>query len=152
MRTIILITLLSIISGCAQYQNKTDFKLEKHDGYDMPVCVMYQYEVEITKPAGFEYDSCGKVIKTPEEYKILTDKCSLIEPKIVNYDYCLSNLPKQVHLVEKKKDDMTICYDRNNKVELPILYCQKDMINVQNVNTYTSVTQRTNVLQKMVLY
>ena len=145
----LLITVLTLF-GCTK--DKVNFTLEKRDGYDMPVCVMHQYKVKVTKTEGFHIDSCGRNIKDPEEYEILTDKCNVIEPVVVSYDYCLANMPKQVHLVEKKKDDMTICYDRNNKVELPILYCQKDMINVQNVSTYTAVTQRTNVSQKMTLY
>ena len=43
-----------------------------------------------------------------------------------DYDNCIAQLPYPVNFVEKEKDGTKICYDKNNKIELPILYCQKD--------------------------
>ena len=142
------------LGGCMQpIIEQNNYKLEKLDGYEVPVCVNHPTKVRLVKQARYDVNACGNwVLSTPEEYEVLDDTCNILKPEIVSYDYFLERLPKPVHLVEKKKDDMTICYDRNNKIELPILYCQKDMISIQNVNTSTYVTQRTNVSQKMTLY
>ena len=142
------------LSGCIQpITEQNNYRLEKLDGYEIPVCVNRPTKVRLVKQAKYDVNTCGNwVLSTPEEYEILDGECDTLQPEIVSYNYCLERLPKPVHLVEKKKDDMTICYDRNNKVELPILYCQKDMISIQNVNTSTYVIQRTNVSQRMTLY
>lgn len=95
------------------------------------------------------------------KYDSITDE--IIEEndgKIVNkavmdsYDECVRQLPLPVNFVEKKKDGTTVCYDKNNKIELPILYCQKDhnvsvMVNVDN---NISMKQMMSVSQRNALY
>ena len=141
------------LNACTPPFIENNYKLEKIDGYEMPVCVNHPQTIKEIKSPEYDFGTCGRMVMTkPAEYEILDGECDILEPEIVSYDYCLANLPKKVFLVEKTKDGIKECYDINNKVELPILYCQKDMINIQNVNTYTSVVQRTNVSQRMTLY
>lgn len=86
--------------------------------------------------------TCGSY-RVPDEYEELDGECDVLMPEVVSYSYCLAELPKPVHLVEKQEKDMTICYDRNNKVELPISYCQKDINVYQSTHVTTRVTQAT---------
>jgi hypothetical protein len=141
-----------LVSGCTRYEIVHNYKLEKFKDSDIPVCVDYSQRMEIIEDSYIAIDECENQKVIPEEVAVTDRICDVFVPKVVSYSYCLSELPKPVHLVEKKVGDMTICYDRNNKVELPILYCQKDMINIQmtDVKTSMSVTQSTNVLQKIV--
>ena len=71
-----------------------------------------------------------------EEY---TQKNDDVSDKIImdSYDCCITQLPYPVNLIEKEKDGVKVCYDKNNKIELPILYCQKD----HNVNVDVNVSQ-----------
>jgi len=95
--------------------------------------------------------------QTPGEYNSLTgelvEKESFVVEKVVmnSYDHCISQLPYPLNLVEKKKDGITICYDKNNKVELPVLYCQKDHNVIVNVDNNINMTQTTNVSQKSIM-
>ncbi len=61
--------------------------------------------------------------------------------------------PRYVKIVVPNQSvvDMTICYDRNDKIELPILYCQKDMVNIQTTDVTTNVIQQIKVSNKTVL-
>ena len=68
-----------------------------------------------------------------------------------SYDCCINQLPYPVNLVEKENDGAKICYDKNNKIELPILYCQKDHNVFVNVDTNLNVKQTTNVSQTSVM-
>ena len=133
-------------SGCMIEPTTIDsYVLEKYNGSEIPVCIEYQQEAEIVKDGYWETDSCGNDVYVPDKYEVLKDKCSKKTARVVPYDYCLSRLPKPIFLVEKKIGEMTICYDRNNKVELPILYCQKDMINIQTTEVQTNVFQQTRI-------
>jgi len=127
--------LACLLCGCVMEQNRTMdvYKLEKYNGSEVPVCINYQQKVKVVKEGWYDIDDCGNEIYTPATYEPIKNSCNATHAKVVSYDYCLAQLPKPVHLVEKKKDDMTICYDRNNKIELPILYCQKDNVNIQTV-------------------
>jgi hypothetical protein len=128
--------LACLLCGCVMEQNSTIdvYKLEKYNGSEVPVCINYQQEVKVVKEGWYDTDDCGNEVYIPAQYESIKNSCNATHAKVVSYDYCLERLPKPSHLVEKKKDDMTICYDRNNKVELPILYCQKDMVNIQTVS------------------
>ncbi len=127
--------LACLLCGCVMEQNRTMdvYKLEKYNGSEVPVCINYQQKVKVVKEGWYDVDDCGNEIYTPATYEPIKNSCNATHAKVVSYGYCLAQLPKPVHLVEKKKDDMTICYDRNNKIELPILYCQKDNVNIQTV-------------------
>ncbi len=95
--------------------------------------------------------------QTPGEYNSITgklvEKDSLVVEKVVmnSYDYCINQLPYPLNLVEKKKDGITVCYDKNNKIELPVLYCQKDQNIIVNVNNDINMQQTTNVSQKSIM-
>lgn len=142
-------SLLVLLFGCTEYNNILhDYRLEKYNGSEIPVCVEYEQEFDVVKQGYYDVDTCGNDVYVPAQYEPVKDPCSQTKKRVVSYDYCLAQMSKPVHLVERKKDDMTICYDRNNKIELPILYCQKDMINIQVTDVNTHVTQKTNVLQK----
>ena len=127
--------LACLLCGCAMEPNRTMdvYKLEKYNGSEVPVCINYQQKVKVVKEGWQDVDDCGNEIYTPATYEPIKNPCNTTHAKVVSYDYCLAQLPKPVHLVEKKKDDMTIYYDRNNKIELPILYCQKNNVNIQTV-------------------
>ena len=152
--TIFVISVATFLSGCIQpITEQNNYTLEKLDGYEVPVCVNRPVKVRQVNQAKYDVNTCGNWIMTePAQYEVLNGECDKKEPEIVPYEYCLVNMPKKVFLVERTKEGVKECYDMNNKVELPILYCQKDMISIQNVNTYTSVVQRTNVSQSMTLY
>lgn len=140
---------LFILYGCVtQSDTINTYKLEKFNGSEVPVCVNYQQDAEIIQPGYWDIDTCGNTIQIPTQYKPVQNEYHPIRTSVVPYNYCLETLPKPVHLVEKKVGDMTICYDRNNKVELPILYCQKDMINIQTTDVHTNVFQQTRVSNK----
>lgn len=141
---------LLFLCGCAEYTIVSDYKLEKWEDSEVPVCVSYPRRVKIERKAFEEVDACGNVVTPSVEYKDTGELCDVFEPEVVSYNYCLSRLAKPVHLVEKKVNDMTICYDRNNKIDLPILYCQKDMINIQTVDVQTNVVQKTKVNNKTI--
>jgi len=147
-KSVLFITM--ILFGC-QYEIVNDYRLEKYHNSEVPVCVNYAKRVKIIENAYSELDMCGNTKHTPAKYKETDRFCDIFEPQVVSYNYCLSNLQKPVHLVEKKVGDMTICYDRNNKVELPILYCQKDMINIQTTEVHTNVLQQTKVNNKTMI-
>ena len=140
--------LVFVLCGCAMEQTDTinKYKLEKYNGSEVPVCVNYQQDARLVKSGWYDTDACGNEIYIPE------DTCNKVRTKIVPYDYCLAQLPKPVHLVEKKLGDITICYDRNNKVDLPILYCQKDMINIQTTDVHTNVFQQTKLNNQNIFY
>ena len=127
MKKLFLISLFFTLSGCIEYRSINTYKLEKVKGYEIPVCVSYSQRARINTATWIDI---GGKDRTNVE---IDDNVS---KDIVSYSYCLEELPKQVHLVEKKVNDMTICYDRNNKVELPILYCQKDKNIYQNISVY----------------
>jgi len=117
--------LTCLISGCVRYEYTDEYVLKKLPGYEIPVCVNNSKLIR--------QDSAWLDIARNDTEK--TNDTGSVENnsyQIVSYSYCLARLPKQVHLVEKREKDMTICYDRNNKVELPILYCQKD-INIYQI-------------------
>ena len=145
--------MLLFICGCSEYRTLNEYKLEKYKNSEVPVCVNYRHRMKLVKDNSrfVTVDACGEEHRVPDEYEEADSFCSTLEPEVVSYNHCLAELPKPVHLVEKKVGDITICYDRNNKVELPILYCQKDMINIQTVTTSTNVFQRTNVSQKTII-
>ncbi len=126
----IFILLAMMITGCAYNDTINHYKLEKINGSPVPLCVNYPQRVKIISYASFEMDDCGNEKEIPAIYEPIQGACSTLSPVIVSYDYCLRQLPLPLHLVEKQVKDMRICYDRNNGVELPISYCQKDM----NVN------------------
>ena len=128
--------MMVILCGCVMEPNKTIdvYKLEKYNNSEVPVCIHYQQKVKVIKDGWYDTDACGNETYTPAQYEPIKNGCNTTHAKVVSYDYCLAQLPKPIHLVEKKKEDMTICYDRNNKIELPILYCQKDNINIQTVS------------------
>lgn len=134
---------LIVLAGCAEtnYRVVHNYKLEKYQNSEVPVCVDYKQTFKIAEYSWVDVDECNNETLVPEKYEPTGRTCDILTKEIVPYSYCLATLPKPVILVKKKKDDMTICYDRNNKVELPILYCQKDMINIQTTNVHTSVTQ-----------
>lgn len=129
MKKLYVVCLAFFVSACIQYNSIEKYKLEKLPGYEMPVCVNYS---KVVRERPTWIDIGGEDRNRIEE----DDSIDSFSRQIVSYSYCLERLPKQVHLVEKKKNDMTICYDRNNKVELPILYCQKDM----NIRVYQEVS------------
>ena len=145
-----ILIVFALLSGCVEYRVIHNYKLEKYKNSEVPVCVDYKQRLKVAEKSYVAIDACENEILIPEAYEETGRMCDILEEEVVGYSYCLASLPKPVHLVEKKKDDMTICYDRNNKVELPILYCQKDMINIQMTNVETAVTQQTNVLQKTI--
>lgn len=129
-----------ILTGCAEYSVINNYSLEKFNDSEVPVCVNYPQRV---KKVGYAYQTkgvCGP-IQIPAEYEVLDGECDALAPEVVSYSYCLAQMPKPVHLVEKQEKDMTICYDRNNHVELPISYCQKDINVIQNTNVTTRVSQ-----------
>lgn len=146
--------LVFVLCGCAMEQTDTinKYKLEKYNGSEVPVCVNYQQDARLVKSGWYDTDACGNEIYIPDEYEPIKDTCNKVRTKIVPYDYCLAQLPKPVHLVEKKLGDITICYDRNNKVDLPILYCQKDMINIQTTDVHTNVFQQTKLNNQNIFY
>lgn len=119
MKKIGILCLAFCTAACVQYKSVGKYQLEKLPGYEVPVCVNYSGVVRDNST----WIDIGGQDRNKEE----TLDTKNMEKRIVSYSYCLEKLPKQVHLVEKKEKDMTICYDRNNKVELPILYCQKDI-------------------------
>lgn len=122
------------LQGCMEPMQTIDvYKLEKYNGSEVPVCINYQQKVNIVKPGWYDVDSCGNEIYIPAEYEPVKNTCSVTKTRVVSYDYCLERLPMPIHLVEKKENDITICYDRNNKVELPISYCQKDNVQIMNI-------------------
>ena len=130
MKKIIFLAFFSLIlSGCG-YAIVNNYKLEKYNNSEMPVCVNYAQRLKVVKPSLSYLDDCGNKKIKPAKYKSSYRQCDVFEPEVVSYSYCLENLPKPVHLVEKQVGDMTICYDRNNGIELPILYCQKDTVNI----------------------
>ena len=135
MTKIYLLLISLVIFGCAKTPTTTIevYKLEKYNDSEVPVCINYKQNVKVLKDAYFGTDVCGNTSYVPMQYEPIKNGCNESNVKVVAYDYCLAQLPKPVHLVTKTKDDMTICYDRNNKVELPILYCQKDMVNIQSI-------------------
>lgn len=118
------------ISGCIRYESVYTYKLEKLKGYEVPVCVSYSQIASVNDAAWID-------IGGEDRADVKID--GSVSKEIVSYSYCLERLPKQIHLVEKKVNDMTICYDRNNKVELPILYCQKDRNIYQNISQSVSI-------------
>lgn len=136
-----------VLCGCAMEQTDTinKYKLEKYNGSDVPVCVNYQQDARLVKSGWYDTDTCGNEVYVPDEYEPITGVCNKTRTRVVSYDYCLAQLPKPVHLVEKRLGDITICYDRNNKIDLPILYCQKDMMNIQTTNVETNVFQQTKL-------
>jgi hypothetical protein len=138
---------LFILAGCAEYRLTNDFLLERYNESEVPVCVAHPRYVKMVAPNQSVVDMCDTEHSLATGYKN-TDR--LCVKKVVPYSYCLSQLPKPVHLVEKRVGDMTICYDRNNKIELPILYCQKDMVNIQTTDVTTNVIQQTKVSNKTV--
>lgn len=85
--------------------------------------------------------------QTPGEYNswtkelVETDSMSVKKVVMDSYDYCIAQLPYPLNLTEKEKDGEKICYDKNNKVELPVLYCQKDHNVMVNVDTNVNVSQ-----------
>ena len=119
MKKLEVILFACLVSACAQYRSIEKYRLEKAPGYDVAVCIGYSHVVR----ENASWMDIGGADRHKTEDVDLKD----MERQVVPYSYCLERLPKQVHLVEKKEKDMTICYDRNNKVELPILYCQKDV-------------------------
>ena len=96
--------------------------------------------------------------QTPGEYnswtKELVEKDSMAVEKVVmdSYDYCIAQLPYPLNLTEKEKNGEKVCYDKNNKVELPILYCQKDHNVMVNVDTNTNVNVRQTSVMKNSIY
>ncbi|MBQ1997164.1 MAG: hypothetical protein II238_01810 [Alphaproteobacteria bacterium] len=158
MKKILLVLFVFVLSGCAERKIINNYSLEKYNGSEVPVCVNRPKLVKVVDVGGVKYDSnrqmitdsCGIAVKFPPKYEELKSECEALPTTVVSYSYCLSELPKPVHLVEKKVGDMTICYDRNNKVELPILYCQKDMVNIQTTDVTTNVIQQTKVSNKTV--
>lgn len=146
MKKICTVFILIGLTGCAEtnYRVVHNYKLEKYQNSEIPVCVDYKQTFKITEYSWVDVDECDNEILVPEKHEPTGRACDILTKELVPYSYCLAKLPKPVVLVEKKKDDMTICYDRNNKVELPILYCQKDMISIQMTNVHTSVAQTQN--------
>lgn len=138
-----LMALALIMTGCAEYRIVNNYSLEKYNDSEVPVCVNYPKRVKIVKPGYSATDICGNSISVPAEYEDSDRLCDIMDPEVVSYSHCLAELPKPVHLVEKQEKDMTICYDRNNKVQLPISYCQKDINVFQSTNVTTRVTQAT---------
>ncbi len=125
---------LLLLQGCVEPSRTIEvYKLEKYNGSEVPVCISYQQKAKLVSEDWYDVDTCGNEIHVPAQYEPIASSCDTRQVKIVPYDYCLATLPKPVHLVEKKEKDMTICYDRNNKVELPISYCQKDSVQITNV-------------------
>ena len=119
------IALTLLLGACVVEQNRIIdvYKLEKYNGSEAPVCVNYQQKVNVIKEGWYDTDKCGNEIYHPAQYEPIKNECNSTRAKVVSFDYCLAQLSKPVYLVEKKKEDMTICYDRNNKIELPITYC-----------------------------
>ena len=135
------ITLVSFtLTGCSDGSRIANrYSLESLNGYDVPVCVNRPIYVKgVTVSA-----QRGSLKRYDLSYEAIEGSDKMLEPIIVTYEYCLEQMPLQVHLVEKKDGDMTICYDRNNKIKLPLEYCQKDINVIQqtsvNVKTSTNV-------------
>ena len=149
MKKTLLMLFVFVVSGCAERGVLNNYSLEKYNGSEIPVCVNHPKRVKVVRPGYRAMGVCG-TFSVPAEYEELNGECEVMEPQVVSYSYCLAQLPKPVHLVEKKVGDMTICYDRINKVELPILYCQKDMINIQTTEVTTNVVQQTKVSNKTI--
>ena len=124
-----------LLCGCAKnYVVLNNYSLEQFNDSEVPVCVNTPKRV-IQKAAPFiAIDQCGNEFEVPGKYEESERLCDVLEKQVVSYSYCLAQMPKPVHLVEMKDGDMTICYDRNNKVKLPIMYCQKDMNVIQTVS------------------
>ena len=142
MKKILLVLFVFVLSGCAERKIINNYSLEKYNGTEVPVCVNRPKRAKMVRMASTKFGTCG-AYTVPAEYEELDGECDILAPEIVSYSYCLAELPKPVHLVEKQEKDMTICYDRNNKVELPISYCQKDINVFQSTNVTTRVTQAT---------
>ncbi len=123
-----------LLQGCVEPVRTIDvYKLEKYKGSEVPVCVNYRQKVNLIREGWYDTDACGNETYMPAEYEPIKTSCNTNFVRVVSYDKCLAQLPLPIHLVEKKEKNMTICYDRNNKVELPILYCQKDNIQIMNL-------------------
>lgn len=137
-----LMAICVVLTGCMEQKIINNYSLEKYNGSEVPVCVNYPKRVKVVRPGYMAMGTCGN-FRVPDEYEELDGECDALMPEVVSYSYCLAELPKPVHLVEKQEKDMTICYDRNNKVELPISYCQKDINVYQSTNVTTRVTQAT---------
>lgn len=140
MKHIGILVSVMLLAGCAKYGIINNYSLETYNGSEVPVCVNYPKRVKIVRPEYKAMGVCGE-FTAPAEYEELNGECDMLAPEAVSYSYCLAELPKPVHLVEKQEKDMTICYDRNNHVQLPISYCQKDINVIQNTNISTHVSQ-----------
>ncbi len=124
-----------LLCGCAEnYVVLNNYSLETFNDSEVPVCVNTPRRVIQIAAPFTATDQCGNQVEIPGEYEESGRLCDVMAKQVVSYSYCLAQMPKPVHLVEKKDGDMTICYDRNNKVKLPIMYCQKDMNVIQTVS------------------
>ena len=115
MKKILLIILCFLVCGCRNV-TRHEYRFETID--DAFLCVDNQFT---------------------EEYNPFTKEYTEIdfEGKFImeTYDNCIAQLPYPPNFIEKEKEGTKICYDKNNKIELPVLYCQKDhnvMVNVVN--------------------
>ena len=142
------VSLFLCLCGCVRHTIINDYKLETYNNAEVPSCVNYRYRVALKPHSREIVDEC----LIPGAFDVENDDCKTLPTRVVNYKHCLKNLPKPVHLVEKTENNMKICYDRNNKIRLPISYCQKDMINynIVNVNTNVNMKQSTSVNNKLV--
>ena len=98
-----------LLCGC-QYEILNDYRLEKYKGSEVPVCVDYRKRVKIVKESYVEQDVCGNIRYVPSKYKETERLCDILEPQVVSYNYCLAQLPKPVHLVEKKIGNSTLLF------------------------------------------
>lgn len=76
---------------------------------DMFVCVDNQFRIGYDSFTGEELETGASV---PTKRVILD-----------SYGCCVAQLPYPMNLVEQRRNGVTICYDKNNKIEVPMFYC-----------------------------
>lgn len=143
----IFLCLALFLTACSANKTITqnNYSLEKYAGSEIPVCVNRPVVlIEKIAPcsgnsiSACARDMCGKIIDNGV-YEPSNDVCDILEPEVVSYAYCLQHTPKPPHLVIKTEKDMISCYDRNNKILLPVQFCLPDTNVGVSVRNFTSL-------------